>query len=380
MTADLLTAPSGQEPALRPVHLHGVLAAQGGAARVMRLLAEGITPYGFAARLSCEVRDSADPSVREIAPPDLAMRIPSGDLCHAHGSRDWTGLLRGFLSLNRRLHVLTLHDCSLLTGGCIHPQSCPGWLEGCPENCPQGCPQAPQRQQALRELLLAQKPTLVSPSVWLRKMARKTLPELKCRLIPNGVEDPLLNLSRERARASFGLNAGMRLLLFAAHGGTLAANKGGRDFLAVWEKIKTEIPGAAAFIVGGTKLCREGDVYYWPYVDTPKMQAFMLAADVFVSTSPAENHSLLVLEAMAAGAPVCAYKTGGIPEQVADGETGLLAPLGDVASLSAAALGLLRSPARMRDMGLKARARYERNFRAEIMLKAYAGCYAEFSA
>lgn len=376
MTAELLPSFSNPAALPRPVHLHGILAAQGGAARVMRLLAAGLGKYGFAAEVSCEVRDSADPAVREIAPPDLAARVPPGELCHVHGSRDWVGLLQAFSELKHRVRVLTLHDCSLLTGGCIHPQNCPGWLEGCPEACPQGCPQATQRQAALRKALAAQAPILVSPSVWLRKMARQALPELKCELIPNGVEDPKLTTSRERARASFGLSAGVKLLLFAAHGGTLAANKGGRDFLAIWEKIKAEIPGAAAFIVGGAKLSRAGDVYYWPYVDTPQMHAFMLAADVFVSASPAENHSLLVLEAMAAGLPVCAYKTGGIPEQVTDGQTGLLAPLGEAPALGAAVRELLLNPTRARAMGVTARARYERNFRAEIMAEGHARLYA----
>ncbi len=376
MTAEPLTSKSCSGHMLRPVRLHGVLAAQGGAARVMRLLAAGMEEHGFTAQVSSEFRDSADPAVREIAPRDLAVSVPLGRLCHAHGSRCWPDLLRGFSHAKRRVDMITLHDCSLLTGGCIHPQDCPGWLEGCPVNCPQGCPEALQQQRALREALLAQGPRLISPSVWLRKMVRAALPELKCELIPNGVEDPLLSTSRERARASFGLNAGAKLLLFAAHGGTLAANKGGRDFLAVWDKVKADMPDAVAFIVGGAKLSRAGDVYYWPYVDTLKMHAFMLAADVFVSASPAENHSLLILEAMAAGVPVCAYHTGGVPEQVTNEQTGLLAPVGKVGVLSGAVQALLADPARSRSMGVKARARYERTFRAERMVQDYTRLYA----
>lgn len=378
MTAKSLGASVCFESRLRPVHLHGILATQGGAARVMRLLAGAVGPHGFTAQLSCEFRDSDDPNVLEIAPRDLAARVPAACLSHVHGSRGWPELLQGFSASGRRVELITLHDCSLLTGGCIHPHECPGWLEGCPADCPQGCPEAPQRQRRLREALAAQRPLLVSPSVWLRKMVRAVLPELKCELIPNGVEDPLLTSDRERARASFGLKAGVKLLLFAAHGGTLAANKGGRDFLALWDAVKAEIPGVAAFVVGGTKISRAGDLYYWPYVDTLNMHAFMLAADVFVSASPAENHSLLVLEAMAAGVPVCAYNVGGIPEQVTDGETGLLAPSGDVTALAEAVRGLLSDPARARDMAVKARARYERNFRAEHMVQAYSRLYATF--
>ena len=362
------------------VHMHGILSVQGGAARVMRLLAAGLAGHGFAAGLSCEVKDSAEAEVLEITPGAVAEQVPPAALCHVHGSRDWPALLRGFQNSGRRVAMITLHDCALLTGGCIHPQDCPGWLDGCLADCPQGCAAAPARQAALREGLLAQAPVLVSPSAWLRKMVRAALPDLRCELIPNGVADPWLTTSRERARAAFGLTPGVRVALFAAHGGALAANKGGRDFLAIWPRIKAENPGAVAFIVGGTELSRQGDIYYWPYVDSARMHSFMLAADVFISASPAENHSLLVLEAMAAGVPVCAYKTGGVPEQVTDGETGLLAPLGDIEALGAALGTLLAGPSLARDMGAKARARYERGFGAARMVAAYARLYSELSA
>jgi glycosyltransferase involved in cell wall biosynthesis len=49
-----------------------------------------------------------------------------------------------------------------------------------------------------------------------------------------------------------------------------------------------------------------------------------------------ETFGLAALEAMAYGRPVIASRIGGLPELVADGETGTLVPPGDVASLRAA--------------------------------------------
>jgi glycosyltransferase involved in cell wall biosynthesis len=50
----------------------------------------------------------------------------------------------------------------------------------------------------------------------------------------------------------------------------------------------------------------------------------------------AEAFGIVTLEAQASGTPVVAFRTGGIPEAVAEGRTGMLAPAGDVASLAAA--------------------------------------------
>jgi glycosyltransferase involved in cell wall biosynthesis len=49
-----------------------------------------------------------------------------------------------------------------------------------------------------------------------------------------------------------------------------------------------------------------------------------------------ENSPLSVIEALAAGLPVVASRTGGVPEIVEDGRTGLLVPPGDVAALGRA--------------------------------------------
>ena len=160
----------------------------------------------------------------------------------------------------------------------------------------------------------------------------------------------------------------------------MSAAKGGQDFLEVWREVKAKTPGAVAFIVGGEQLSREGDVYYWPYVDTAQMHRFLLAADMLVNTSRAENHPLLILEAMAASLPVCAYKTGGIPEQIINDDTGFLVPVGDVAALTSAVQTLLNNPSRARDLGLRARVRYERNFRVERMVADYARLYESTQA
>lgn len=61
-------------------------------------------------------------------------------------------------------------------------------------------------------------------------------------------------------------------------------------------------------------------------VPVPDLVRFYSGAYVFVCPSVYEPFGIINLEAMGAGCPVVASKVGGIPEAVADGETGILVP------------------------------------------------------
>ena len=68
-------------------------------------------------------------------------------------------------------------------------------------------------------------------------------------------------------------------------------------------------------------------------------------AVMFVCPSLYEPLGIVNLEAMACGTAVVASRVGGIPEVVAGGETGLLVPPDDPASLADAINALVRDPA-----------------------------------
>lgn len=79
--------------------------------------------------------------------------------------------------------------------------------------------------------------------------------------------------------------------------------------------------------------------------------------DVFVLSTRGDNLPVAILEAMAAAAPVIATRVGGIPEQVLDGETGLLVPPDDPHALAEAMDRLAGDSYLRRSMGLAGRAR-----------------------
>ena len=85
-------------------------------------------------------------------------------------------------------------------------------------------------------------------------------------------------------------------------------------------------------------------------------------ARVFACPSVYEPLGIVNLEAMACGAAVVASRVGGIPEVVADDETGLLVPAGDPDTLAAALNALLRDRDLAAAMGARGRARAAAEF------------------
>ena len=86
--------------------------------------------------------------------------------------------------------------------------------------------------------------------------------------------------------------------------------------------------------------------------------------DVFVTPSRSappsvEGFGIVFLEANACGKPVIGARSGGIPDAIVDGETGLLVEPDDEPGLAEALISLLSDPARCRALGDAGRARVE---------------------
>ncbi len=96
-------------------------------------------------------------------------------------------------------------------------------------------------------------------------------------------------------------------------------------------------------------------VHYHGLLDREALLAAYARATLVVLASLAENSPMSVAEAMAAGKAVVATRVGGVPELVADGETGLLVPAREPEGLAHAIRSLLESPSRRQAMGLRAR-------------------------
>jgi glycosyltransferase involved in cell wall biosynthesis len=165
--------------------------------------------------------------------------------------------------------------------------------------------------------------------------------------------------------------------------GRLAPQKGHRDFLAASAELLRRFPQAEIRVVGAGPLLGElralaDGLGIAPAVrflgqrsDVPKI---LLETDLLVSASLWEGFPTVILEAMAAGAPVVATDVSGSRELVRDGETGRLAPIGRPMALAQAMIWVLERPDQAHHMAEQAR-RQVRRYTLEYSAAGYDQLY-----
>jgi glycosyltransferase involved in cell wall biosynthesis len=102
---------------------------------------------------------------------------------------------------------------------------------------------------------------------------------------------------------------------------------------------------------------------------------WLAAFDVFALSSNSEGLPLVIPEAMATGCPILSTAVGGIPEVVAEGETGFLVAPGDVAAFSTKLAEMIQEAERSAEWGKRAREVALERYSANRMLDAYMACY-----
>jgi N-acetyl-alpha-D-glucosaminyl L-malate synthase BshA len=103
----------------------------------------------------------------------------------------------------------------------------------------------------------------------------------------------------------------------------------------------------------------------------------LAGADLFLLPSQSESFGLSALEALACGTPVVATRTGGLPEVVRDGETGVLCEVGDVEGMAAAAVRVLADREAWRRMSAAAAADARDRYSQDEIVARYEALYAD---
>jgi len=130
-------------------------------------------------------------------------------------------------------------------------------------------------------------------------------------------------------------------------------------------------------LVDGLRSNRSGVIWIPEMLAKPEVIQLLTHATVFAIPSVYEPLGIVNLEAMACGTAVVGSRTGGIPEVVADGETGLLVPPDEPRALGDALNVLLRDPGRAQAMGQAGRKRAVAEFGWPAIAAQTAELYAE---
>lgn len=244
--------------------------------------------------------------------------------------------------------------------------------------------EAPQRQP-LENFFNRFTTLVVANSEAVRKDAleRENLKPEKVHVIHNGVEEVSVDpAERENARAEFGIGKDDIAALVLAN---FHPYKGHADALKALRNLHADHPELLLLFAGrdqGTESRLRERVrshgledrvrFLGERRDVPRVLA---AADLLIHPSEQEGFPNAILEAMAAGLPVVAYDLAACREAIVDGETGRLAPSGDVGALTLQVRALLEDSDQRQRMGEAGAARMRREFSMDQMVGQMASLY-----
>ncbi len=167
--------------------------------------------------------------------------------------------------------------------------------------------------------------------------------------------------------------------------GRFSEEKNHRMFLQAAAKVHAMRPEARFLIAGQGPLeeavraetARLGLGHVIDFCGYRTADDFFADIGVYVIPSKIENLPYSILEAMARGRPVIGTRVGGIPDLIADGQTGRLVDPEDIEALARAMLELADDPVRADMWGRAGRAKVEAEFDAGRSATAHIGLYRQ---
>jgi glycosyltransferase involved in cell wall biosynthesis len=308
--------------------------------------------------------------------------LPSIDAAHRHGLpavctvRDYWPVCYWSDLIYEREGTSLCPACSAgMMTRCIRPRGGPLW--------PLALPMIPYMRANLarKRSSLAEADAIIAVSSTIGADLRARAPELsttRIEIIPNPVDIKGLRATAARSAAPI---AGPYTLYL----GKLAPNKGTEHLPAIVERAGLDWP----LVIAGDgpdraeleKAVRQStrDIRFVGWVDQQQAAAWLAHASMLIFTSRGpESLSRVLIEASAVGVPIAAMNTGGTPDIIKHGETGLLS---DTPEGLAADVKQLRA-----DQGLRqrlaggARRLAEQSFDAPAVVQRIESVYASLRA
>jgi len=290
--------------------------------------------------------------------------------------------------------VWRLSDLWPFTGGCHYPAKCRGFAEQC-GRCPALGSQSDfdlsrldfvARRRAYANLDL----TIVAPSRWIADQARGSslFGGRRIEHIATGVD---LTLYRPhdwaQARNTLSLPLDRRIVLFGALAATEDRRKGYHHMNAALHLLAASGKADDVMLVvfGGGRGAEKAEhlplpaLHVGPIANEDHLSMLYAAADVFIAPFEEDNLPNVVLEALACGTPVAAFRTGGIPDSIDHGENGYLAPVGAADELARGILWAIEDADRQARLRHSARAVAQARFDLASCARRYRDLFTDIA-
>lgn len=282
--------------------------------------------------------------------------------------------------------VWTFHDPWPLTGHCVHPMGCEGWLTGC-DPCPfldRLFPLAHDHADALwrakRRLFSEIDLDVVVASDWMLDLVHRSPVTSRLEnvhLIPFGTDTRffLPDDVKASSRRRLGIPESDFVLLFRASTWDV------KGLSYIIEALGASRPARRTTLLtvgerGLVKALRRNyPLVELGWVDDRALPLAYSACDVFLMPSLAEAFGLMAVEAMAAGRPVVCFEGTAVPAVTYAPECGIAVPTRDAIALRSAVDRLAADPSEATRRGLLGRSIVADKYGLAPYLDALSGLY-----
>src|SRR5437870_9463828 len=395
--------------------LHLNTYASGGSYEYAALLSSALAGQGIESRVLCKkspsaqtgrllldrvirrayVSSSTEPwhGTRRLLCPPGSEELKGVDVVHLHTVADWFDVPKWLEALPLTISVvISIHDMWHGTGGCFLYRGCDRYAKQI-----QPCDPCPiLRWPANRFLAKAAHSRklrvyrncgarMVANSHWLAEIAGRSPIVKACggvRVIHPGIDMAVFrpqdkNLCREHLE--------LPADAFVIMTGGASLNDENKNVPWLFEQL-SRLPDLRSVIVlafgeGAVPVPDRLNVRFTGGIrHRHDLAQLFAAADVFVSASLMETYGLTLVEAMACGTPVVAFRVGGIPEAAPEGKASILCAPQDGAALIEA-ITRLRNSAQLREKLGEAgretvRVRNQLNSFSDLFQEVYRECLA----
>jgi glycosyltransferase involved in cell wall biosynthesis len=349
---------------------------------------------GFASRCVCDVArlTTGRHSPLDMLPSGLPGRLNRSDtdICNLHWVSSELMSIEDVGAIEKPI-VWTLHDMWTFCGTEYYVEDTPearfrhGYSPGSRSSTERGLDI--DRWTWNRKRKAWTRPmTIVSPSTWLADCARSSTlcRDWRIERIAYPLDTTTFRpMPRPLMREWLGLPAEATIIEFGAMGGTSDPRKGADLLLAALERPEVKsLPGVRGLIFGQSAPARPLPVsipltFAGRLTDDYGLVAVYAAADVMVVPSRKDNLPQTVLEALACGVPVVAFRVGGMPDMIEHKVNGWLAEPFDVEDLARGIAWVVENRERNAELSRAARAGVMARFTESVIAAQYRDLYAD---